>query len=32
MTRRDTFGFHETVLFWHTGGAAGLFGYGDKAL
>ena len=32
MTRRDTFGFHETVLFWHTSGAAGVFWYGDKAL
>ncbi len=32
LIRRGVFGPSERVLFWHTGGTAGLFGYGDRAL
>ena len=32
LIRRGVFGPGERVLFWHTGGTAGLFGYGDRAL
>jgi 1-aminocyclopropane-1-carboxylate deaminase/D-cysteine desulfhydrase-like pyridoxal-dependent ACC family enzyme len=32
MIRRNTFWPGERVLFWHTGGTAGLFGYGEEAL
>jgi L-cysteate sulfo-lyase len=32
LIRRGTFGPGERVLFWHTGGATGLFGYGDTVL
>jgi len=32
LIRRSVFRPGERVLFWHTGGTAGLFGYGDKAL
>jgi len=32
LIRRGVFGPDERVLFWHTGGTAGLFGYGDKVL
>ncbi|MDY6876960.1 MAG: D-cysteine desulfhydrase family protein [Chloroflexota bacterium] len=32
MIRRDVFAPGERVLFWHTGGTTGLFGYGNKAL
>lgn len=29
LIRRGTFGAGERVLFWHTGGTTGLFGYGE---
>jgi len=29
LIRRSTFGAGERVLFWHTGGTTGLFGYGE---
>ena len=32
LIRRGVFAPGERVLFWHTGGTAGLFGYGDRAL
>jgi L-cysteate sulfo-lyase len=32
LTRRGAFHPGERVLFWHTGGTAGVFGYGEKAL
>jgi len=32
LIRRGTFGERERVLFWHTGGTTGLFGYGEDAL
>jgi D-cysteine desulfhydrase len=32
LVRRGEFDEHERVLFWHTGGTAGLFGYGDQAI
>ena len=32
LIRRGVFGPGERVLFWHTGGTAGLFGYGDKVI
>jgi D-cysteine desulfhydrase family pyridoxal phosphate-dependent enzyme len=32
LIRRDAFRPGERVLFWHTGGTAGLFGYGERAL
>jgi L-cysteate sulfo-lyase len=32
LIRHGTFGSQERVLFWHTGGTAGLFGYGERAL
>ena len=32
MIRRGAFHPGERVLFWHTGGTAGLFGYGERAL
>ncbi len=30
MIRRGVFGRGERVLFWHTGGTAGIFGYADQ--
>ena len=30
--RRGAFRPDERVLFWHTGGTAGVFGYGDKLI
>jgi len=30
MIRRGTFGRGERVLFWHTGGTTGIFGYADQ--
>lgn len=32
LVRQRVFGPEETVLFWHTGGAAGLFGFGEQLL
>ena len=32
LIRRGEFGPHERVLFWHTGGTAGVFGYGEEVL
>jgi D-cysteine desulfhydrase len=32
LVKRGAFGQHERVLFWHTGGTTGLFGYGDALL
>lgn len=32
LIRRSTFQSDERVLFWHTGGTAGMFGYGDKVI
>ncbi len=32
LIRRGVLGPGERVLFWHTGGTAGLFGYGEKVL
>jgi D-cysteine desulfhydrase family pyridoxal phosphate-dependent enzyme len=32
LIHRGTFRPDERVLFWHTGGTAGLFGYGDRAV
>ena len=32
LIRRGAFGEGERVLFWHTGGTAGLFGYGERAM
>ena len=32
MMRRGVFGPGERVLFWHTGGTAGVFGYGEAVL
>ena len=32
MVRHGAFRPGERVLFWHTGGTAGLFGYGERAL
>jgi L-cysteate sulfo-lyase len=32
LIRRGTFGPGDRVLFWHTGGTAGLFGYGEESL
>ena len=32
LIRRGVFAPGERVLFWHTGGTAGLFGYGDRAI
>ena len=32
MIRRGVFSPGERVLFWHTGGTAGLFGYGGRVL
>jgi D-cysteine desulfhydrase len=32
LVKRGGFGQHERVLFWHTGGTTGLFGYGDAVL
>ncbi|MBN1976951.1 MAG: D-cysteine desulfhydrase family protein [Anaerolineae bacterium] len=32
MIRHGAFRPGERVLFWHTGGTAGLFGYGERAL
>ena len=32
MVRHGAFHPGERVLFWHTGGTAGLFGYGERAL
>ena len=31
LIQRGAFGERERVLFWHTGGTAGLFGYGEAA-
>jgi len=32
LVKRGAFRQHERVLFWHTGGTTGLFGYGDTVL
>ena len=32
LIRRGVLGPGERVLFWHTGGTAGLFGYGEQVL
>ena len=32
LVRRNAFQPDERVLFWHTGGTTGLFGYGDELL
>jgi L-cysteate sulfo-lyase len=32
LVRRGEFGQHERVLFWHTGGTAGVFGYGEEVI
>ena len=32
LIRRGVFAPGERVLFWHTGGTAGLFGYGDELI
>ena len=32
LIRRGYFKPEQTVLFWHTGGTAGLFGFGDQVL
>lgn len=32
LIRRGAWGPGERVLFWHTGGTAGLFGYGEQVL
>jgi len=32
LIRQEQFNQDETVLFWHTGGTAGLFGFGDQVL
>jgi L-cysteate sulfo-lyase len=32
LARRGEFGQHERVLFWHTGGTAGVFGYGEEII
>jgi L-cysteate sulfo-lyase len=32
LVRQGAFQPGERVLFWHTGGTAGLFGYGERAL
>jgi L-cysteate sulfo-lyase len=32
MIRNDAFRPDERVLFWHTGGTAGLFGYGEQTI
>ncbi len=32
LIRRGRFGPEDTVLFWHTGGTAGLFGFGPEVL
>jgi len=32
LIKRGEFGPHERVLFWHTGGTAGMFGYGEEVL
>jgi D-cysteine desulfhydrase len=32
LIRRGVFQRDERVLFWHTGGTAGLFGYGEASL
>ena len=32
LIRRGVFQREERVLFWHTGGTAGMFGYGERAL
>lgn len=32
LIRRGVFRREERVLFWHTGGTAGIFGYGERVL
>jgi len=32
LVKRGRFGQRERVLFWHTGGTTGLFGYGDALI
>jgi D-cysteine desulfhydrase len=32
LIRRGEFGQRERILFWHTGGTAGLFGYGETCV
>jgi L-cysteate sulfo-lyase len=32
LIRRGEFQAGERLLFWHTGGTAGLFGYGEKTI
>jgi L-cysteate sulfo-lyase len=32
LARRGEVGQHERVLFWHTGGTAGVFGYGEEII
>jgi L-cysteate sulfo-lyase len=32
LIRKGRFGPEDTVLFWHTGGTAGLFGFGPEVL
>lgn len=32
LIKQGEFSRHETVLFWHTGGTAGLFAYADQLL
>jgi D-cysteine desulfhydrase len=32
LIQQGIFQSDERVLFWHTGGTAGLFGYGDKVV
>jgi L-cysteate sulfo-lyase len=32
LARRGEFGQHGQVLFWHTGGTAGVFGYGEEII
>jgi L-cysteate sulfo-lyase len=32
LVRRGEVGRHERVIFWHTGGTAGVFGYGEEVI
>jgi D-cysteine desulfhydrase len=32
LVRKGHWNRDQTVLFWHTGGTAGLFGFGDQIL
>jgi D-cysteine desulfhydrase family pyridoxal phosphate-dependent enzyme len=32
LIQQEQFSQDETVLFWHTGGTAGLFGFGDRVV